>query len=99
MKSTGLFFTVLLYFLAEHTLIKKSWFPAPVRELLFHSKYSEGDCLTHKKGYWGRSKKRVVGVKFKGEKEFYLLIDQDRRQFITAEPKSHIEYFAQKTSC
>jgi hypothetical protein len=70
-----------------------------VRELLFHSKYSEGDCLTHKKGYWGRSKKRVVGVKFKGEKEFYLLIDQDRRQFITAEPKSHIEYFAQKTSC
>ena len=99
MKSASLLLTAILYFLADYGVFKKGWMPDPIREILFISKYDNGDCLVHSKGYWGRERKRVLGVKFHGEKEYYLLKDLDRHGLTTLQSKGEIEYLTNKVQC
>jgi hypothetical protein len=91
--------TILLSFLVQNDYIKKSWFNSEIRSFLFISQYEYGDCLVHKRGFWGREKKRVIGMKYADEKDFYLLKDVDRRGFLGKYPKKQIEYWTTKVDC
>ena len=99
MKWFGILLTGFVYFIADQGIVKTSWLPDEVRGLLIKTKYREGECLVHLKGSWRAHKKRVLGLKFVGEREFYLLKDEDRHQFITTHERIRVEHETHRIQC
>jgi hypothetical protein len=97
-KYIVIFFLVALFYLFGHKLINKYWFPQSIQKYLVSQKFEEGDCLSADK-VWGVNPKRVLGMKYKNNEIFYLLIDVDRYEEHQLMDKNIVERYAQKIYC
>ena len=74
------------------------WLPSAIRTLIVQTTFIEGDCLQAKE-FWGVNPKRVIGLKFKGRKVYYLLRDIDRHEHDQIINSELVDKIAKKINC
>lgn len=74
------------------------WLPSEIRSFLYPSRFSPGDCIVSKQR-WAINPKKVIGLKFKGRKTFYLLRDLDKHQHDQLVFLSIVDEKAEKIRC
>lgn len=75
-----------------------AWLPSYIRTLIVQTNFVEGDCL-QAKDFWGVNPKRVIGLKFKGKKVYYLLRDIDRHEHDQILNSKTVDKKAKKINC